>query len=175
MSTDIIIYGHDRKDGGFADRGQLRRYIQQIFSRHGGRYLSRYQLHAGRIVLAMDGYAVGYFEIEREEKHPTEADKRRYQGTRKAYVVSKARLFEHDVHIHPEFKKPYNYGAKIPAETYEKIIAKAGELTRVRRGDTAMPNKFCRICWNRNGWLRPNRDARESGDSYVAKNKFGHE
>ncbi len=40
-----------------------------------------------------------------------------------------------------------------------------------------MQNKYCRICWNTNGWQRPSKDAAliETGNSYVAQNLFGHE
>ena len=40
-----------------------------------------------------------------------------------------------------------------------------------------MENKYCRICWNTNGWQKPSNDAAfiESSKSYVAQNQFGHE
>jgi hypothetical protein len=38
-------------------------------------------------------------------------------------------------------------------------------------------NKYCRICWNTAGWRYPTGEAAkiETGDSYVAKYRFGHE
>lgn len=38
-------------------------------------------------------------------------------------------------------------------------------------------DKYCRICWNSNNWKKPTGEARhlETGESYVAKNGFGHE
>jgi len=38
-----------------------------------------------------------------------------------------------------------------------------------------MKNKYCRICWNTNGWRKPSGAAAETGDSYIAQNRFGHE
>lgn len=38
-----------------------------------------------------------------------------------------------------------------------------------------MKNKYCRICWNTNGWRKPSGATAESSNSYVAKNGFGHE
>ena len=38
-----------------------------------------------------------------------------------------------------------------------------------------MKNKYCRICWNTDGWRKPSGAANETGNSYVAQNGFGHE
>lgn len=40
-----------------------------------------------------------------------------------------------------------------------------------------MPDKYCRICWNTEGWRKPSGDAAqvERGRSHVARHKFGFE
>jgi len=36
-------------------------------------------------------------------------------------------------------------------------------------------HRYCRICYNSNGWRRPTGTADETTDSYYAKHGFGHE
>ena len=44
---------------------------------------------------------------------------------------------------------------------------------RIKRKDPK--NKYCRICWNTNGWRKPSDTAHESKGSFYASNSFGFE
>lgn len=38
-----------------------------------------------------------------------------------------------------------------------------------------MEDKYCRICWNTEGWEKPTGTAKESKETYVSQHRFGHE
>ncbi len=44
-----------------------------------------------------------------------------------------------------------------------------------KESNSRIADRYCRVCFNSSGWIRPTGTADEAGPSYYAENRFGHE
>jgi hypothetical protein len=183
MSTYRIYGNSDPSPEGFPTVESIREYIGGgIFTEHDGRYRYSQKTFADKIILSREGIAYGDFDISRAEE-PTGEDIAAYSKTAKVFIVSRATLYDRPVTLYrkdtPETgPESFRYwvrqaGLEIFQSDFDKIIAAAGETQSFEVG--TVDTRYCRICFNSNGWRRPTGTADERTDSYYAVHRFGHE
>jgi hypothetical protein len=118
------------------------------------------------------GKAHGHFEIDHAEE-PTAADLNDYERTKNVFVVEKTTLYEKRVPLNKLGYRVTQRGLSIDQHDVERIVAAAGQLTTFTR-DAPYDRRYCRLCYNLDGWNRPRGAAEEAG-TYFAENGLGHE
>jgi hypothetical protein len=172
MTQTYRVYGHSNKsDPDFVNEVAIRRYIGgEIFRRELGRHQFRKLPFANIFVLSRDGYAYGHFEIDRCEE-PTDIDFKSYPQTKRVFIVKQSTLYRERIRLNDFGIRVGHAGVDISRETFETLLAHAGGIEEF----TPPLVRFCRICFNSNGWRRPTHSADETGVSYYSKNRFGYE
>ncbi len=187
MPTTYRIYGNsDPSSEGFETPDEIKAYIAGgIFKESQGRYRYSQRFFADRIILSHKGRAYGHFDIDHPEE-PTDEDRRKYSKTKQVFVVTKSTLYEKPVQLYRKTGSPdaerFKYkvghpGLEIFEDDFNKILADAGTLQPFWPNDEAgsIERRYCRICYNSNGWRKPDGSAGEVTASYYAQHGFGHE
>jgi len=175
MATTYRIYGNPdtRPVKGFPKPSDFRAYIGgQIFTENESRYRYTQTYLADVIVLSRKGKAYGHFEIDHAED-PTKEDLDDYETTKKVFIVKKSTLYENPITLNDLGYKVIQRGLPIEDGDFNLIIAAAGTL-KTFTSDSPYDRRYCRLCYNLNGWNRPSGAAEESG-TYFSENGFGHE
>jgi hypothetical protein len=185
MTSTYRIYGNsDPSPEGFPTPESIQDYIGGgIFNEHQGRYRYSQATFADKIVLSRKGIAYGHFDLARAED-PTQHDLASYSKTKKAFTVTKSTLYDTPVKL---FRKsspssgPQSFrykvgqaGLEISERDFNKILREAGKVEVFEPGADGA-NRYCRICYNSNGWRKPSGTADEHGSTYYGQHGFGHE
>ncbi len=173
--TTFRIYGNgDTRPGlGFPDSDDFRAYIGgKIFTENHGRYHYSEIYAADTIVMSRDGWAYGHFEVA-DVQVPTPADIAEYDKTKAVYLVTRSVVYEKPVRLKELGFVVRQRGLSIEQGDFDKIVALAGRMMSFTAA-APLESKYCRVCYNSNGWRTPSRAADETG-SYFAANGFGHE
>lgn len=175
MMTTYRIYGNsdERPKLGFPTPEHFQAYIgKEIFSKNQGRYRYSETYFAEVIVLSRKGKAYGHFELEGWDE-PTDFDDADYDNTKRVFLVKRSSLYENAVRLNELDLSPKQRGRPISHTEFNRIIRAAGEITSVT-ADDIYDRRYCKVCFNENGWVSPTGSA-EEGNTYYSANGFGHE
>ena len=178
MPQTFRIYGHgDKSKDGFPtgdNHKSLRDFIAGgVFKEFRGRYRYNQTYFADKMILSQDGLAFGHFDVGSDEE-PTPDDLQEYPITKRVFLVNQSTRYETAVRLNDLGMHVKQRGLEISEDRFNEILDRAGKTQTFFPKDGSNV-RLCRICFNSNGWRRPNGTADETGVSYYAENGFGHE
>jgi hypothetical protein len=121
----IIVYGHNKSE--LANSAALIHYIEEGVLKNRHRY--RYTQHrkADIIVLSLDGFACGHFEIS-DKTGPDNQDRAEYPRAKCVYIVSKHASYSTPVKLQPLEIRVHRFGVPISVAQFDQIKLRAGHV-----------------------------------------------